>query len=117
MIDGEGYTGGGRNFSRIRDFLKIGLDCNGKGKKGVINHIQSGRQIGGSDIGIGDENTNQPDIFNCQRPLFSDNPDEFADAFARACASTSGAILELMIDPDGISPRATITGLRARKKA
>lgn len=42
---------------------------------------------------------------------------QFADAFARACASTSGAILELMIDPDGISPRATITGLRARKKA
>ena len=42
---------------------------------------------------------------------------QFPDAFARACASKSGAILELMIDQDGISPRATITRLRDAAKA
>ena len=41
---------------------------------------------------------------------------EFPDAFARAMSAPTGAILELMIDPDGISPRATITGLRAASK-
>ena len=38
--------------------------------------------------------------------------DEFRAAFDRALASPTGAILELMIGAEAISPRATISGLR-----
>ncbi|MEM7210946.1 MAG: thiamine pyrophosphate-binding protein [Pseudomonadota bacterium] len=37
---------------------------------------------------------------------------EFAPAFERAMASASGGVLELMIDPEAITPRATITQIR-----
>ncbi|MGB2491430.1 MAG: thiamine pyrophosphate-dependent enzyme, partial [Candidatus Puniceispirillum sp.] len=40
------------------------------------------------------------------------NTDEFRAAFDRALASPTGAILELMIGAEAISPRATISGLR-----
>ena len=38
--------------------------------------------------------------------------EEFEAAFERACASRSGAVIEIMIDQEGISPRTTITKLR-----
>ena len=38
--------------------------------------------------------------------------DEFAPAFARAMASATGAVLELMIDPQAITPRATMAQIR-----
>ncbi|MEM8749691.1 MAG: thiamine pyrophosphate-binding protein [Pseudomonadota bacterium] len=37
---------------------------------------------------------------------------QFADAFERAVASPTGGLLELMIDPEGIAPRTTISKLR-----
>ena len=37
---------------------------------------------------------------------------EFAPAFERAMASASGAVLELMIDPEAITPRATMSQIR-----
>ena len=40
--------------------------------------------------------------------------DEFEEAFERACASNSGGLIELIIDSEGISPRTTISELRAR---
>ncbi len=40
--------------------------------------------------------------------------DEFEAAFERACASNSGGLIELVIDSEGISPRTTISELRAR---
>ncbi len=39
--------------------------------------------------------------------------EDFQAAFKRATQAPRGALLELMIDPEGISPRATISGLRA----
>ena len=38
---------------------------------------------------------------------------KFADAFARACESPTGAIVEIVTSTDAISPRTTITALRA----
>lgn len=40
--------------------------------------------------------------------------EEFEAAFERACASASGGLIELIIDSEGISPRTTISQLRAR---
>ncbi|MEP1205915.1 MAG: thiamine pyrophosphate-binding protein [Rhizobiaceae bacterium] len=40
--------------------------------------------------------------------------EEFEAAFERACASKSGGLIELVIDSEGISPRTTISQLRAR---
>ncbi|MEP0943492.1 MAG: thiamine pyrophosphate-dependent enzyme [Rhizobiaceae bacterium] len=40
--------------------------------------------------------------------------DEFEAAFERACASKSGGLIELVIDAEGISPKTTISELRAR---
>ncbi|MEE9314954.1 MAG: thiamine pyrophosphate-binding protein [Rhizobiaceae bacterium] len=37
---------------------------------------------------------------------------DFKPAFERACASPTGAVLELTIDPEGIAPRTTISALR-----
>ena len=37
---------------------------------------------------------------------------DFKAAYERACASPTGAVLELVIDPEGISPRMTISALR-----
>ncbi|MEM7742231.1 MAG: thiamine pyrophosphate-binding protein [Pseudomonadota bacterium] len=37
---------------------------------------------------------------------------QFADAFQRAMASTTGAVLELMIDPEALTPRATLSQIR-----
>ncbi|MEO0545409.1 MAG: thiamine pyrophosphate-dependent enzyme [Pseudomonadota bacterium] len=42
--------------------------------------------------------------------------EDFEAAFERAVASETGGLLELIIDPEGISPRATVTGLRAAAK-
>ena len=42
--------------------------------------------------------------------------DEFSAAFKRALASPTGAVLELMIGAEAISPRATITSLRDNAK-
>lgn len=39
---------------------------------------------------------------------------EFEAAFERACASTTGGLIELMIDAEGIAPKLTISELRAR---
>jgi acetolactate synthase I/II/III large subunit len=41
--------------------------------------------------------------------------DDFAPAFERALEAGRPALLELRIDPDAISPRTTISALRARK--
>lgn len=43
--------------------------------------------------------------------------EEFAPAFRRAAASGRPALIELVCDPDQLSSRATISGLRARAKA
>ena len=43
--------------------------------------------------------------------------DEFSAAFDRALASSTGAVIELMIGAEAISPRATISGLRDSAKA
>jgi acetolactate synthase-1/2/3 large subunit len=40
--------------------------------------------------------------------------DDFAAAFERALASDGPALLELPVDPERISPRVTLSGLRAR---
>ncbi len=37
---------------------------------------------------------------------------QFADAFERALASPTGALIEIMIDPEGLAPRATVSSLR-----
>ena len=37
----------------------------------------------------------------------------FADAFARACASPTGAVLDLAISPEAITPRTTLSAMRA----
>ncbi|MCC7281138.1 MAG: thiamine pyrophosphate-binding protein [Acetobacteraceae bacterium] len=42
---------------------------------------------------------------------------EFAPAFERAAASGKPALIELMCDPDQLSSRASISGLRAKAKA
>ncbi|MCX7961880.1 MAG: thiamine pyrophosphate-binding protein [Burkholderiales bacterium] len=39
--------------------------------------------------------------------------EDFAPAFERACASGKPAVLELRIDPEAISPSATLSGVRA----
>ncbi|MEL6967447.1 MAG: thiamine pyrophosphate-binding protein [Pseudomonadota bacterium] len=41
----------------------------------------------------------------------------FQAAFERALASKTGGLLELIIDPEGLSPRATVSGLRAAAAA
>lgn len=38
---------------------------------------------------------------------------DFADAFARACASPTGAVLDLAISPEAITPRTTLSAMRA----
>ena len=38
--------------------------------------------------------------------------DDFPDAFARAMASATGAVLELVVDPEAITPRATLSQIR-----
>ena len=40
--------------------------------------------------------------------------EDFADAFERACASKTGGLIELIIDPEGLSPRMTVTDMRNR---
>ena len=42
---------------------------------------------------------------------------EFPAAFERATASPTGALLELMIDPEALAPGATVSGLRAAATA
>jgi acetolactate synthase-1/2/3 large subunit len=39
---------------------------------------------------------------------------DFAEAFARAQASGKPALLELRLDPEAITPGATLSGLRAK---
>ena len=39
--------------------------------------------------------------------------EDFPDAFARACASPTGAVLALDISAEAITPRATLSGMRA----
>ncbi len=39
---------------------------------------------------------------------------DFADAFERVVASPTGGLLELMIDQEGLAPKATVSGLRGR---
>jgi acetolactate synthase-1/2/3 large subunit len=41
----------------------------------------------------------------------------FAPAFAEAVASGRPAVLHLLLDPEAISPRATLTGLREQARA
>ena len=41
---------------------------------------------------------------------------DFADAFARALASDSGAILDLVISTEAITPRQTIDDLRSARR-
>jgi acetolactate synthase-1/2/3 large subunit len=41
-----------------------------------------------------------------------ENTADFADAFARACASKTGAVLDLIVSTEGITPRQTINDLR-----
>ena len=36
----------------------------------------------------------------------------FASAFARAAASTTGALIELIVDPENITPKATLSQIR-----
>ena len=38
---------------------------------------------------------------------------DFPAAFARARASRSGAVLELVIDTESLTPRATLSAIRA----
>jgi acetolactate synthase-1/2/3 large subunit len=38
---------------------------------------------------------------------------DFADAFARARESASGALLELVIDTESLTPRQTLSAMRA----
>ena len=38
---------------------------------------------------------------------------QFADAYSRACASATGAIVEIVTSTEAISPRNTISALRA----
>ena len=40
--------------------------------------------------------------------------EDFPAAYERACASRTGAVIELIIDPEGISPRTTISALRGK---
>lgn len=42
---------------------------------------------------------------------------QFADAFARAQAANSPALIELRTDPEAITPTATLSGLRAQAEA
>ena len=42
--------------------------------------------------------------------------DQFAAAFARAAASPTGAVIEVVIATEAISPRVTVSGLRAATK-
>lgn len=42
-----------------------------------------------------------------------DRTEDFAEAFERAWAAPASALLELVTDPEGISPRTTISALRA----
>ncbi|HEY9547887.1 MAG TPA: thiamine pyrophosphate-dependent enzyme, partial [Kiloniellaceae bacterium] len=42
---------------------------------------------------------------------------DFAAAFERACASGKPAVLELRLDPEAITPAATLSGLRAKALA
>ena len=39
--------------------------------------------------------------------------EDFADAFARACASPTGAVLDLVISPEALTPRVTLSQMRA----
>ncbi|MGI9357375.1 MAG: thiamine pyrophosphate-dependent enzyme [Rhizobiaceae bacterium] len=41
-----------------------------------------------------------------------ENTEDFPAAFERARASRTGALIELIIDPDVLAPRATVSGLR-----
>ncbi|XDZ63137.1 thiamine pyrophosphate-dependent enzyme [Alphaproteobacteria bacterium LSUCC0396] len=41
-----------------------------------------------------------------------ENTADFADAFARACASKTGAVLDLIVSTEGITPHQTINDLR-----
>jgi acetolactate synthase-1/2/3 large subunit len=41
--------------------------------------------------------------------------EDFAPAFERALAAGRPALLELRVDPDAISPRTTLSALRARR--
>ncbi|MEL6505316.1 MAG: thiamine pyrophosphate-dependent enzyme [Pseudomonadota bacterium] len=42
--------------------------------------------------------------------------EDFADAFARAMDSTQGAVLDIVIDPNGLTPTATVQSLRKAAK-
>lgn len=41
---------------------------------------------------------------------------QFSDAFERACNCPTGAVLELVIDPEALAPRMTVTQLRNKGK-
>lgn len=41
--------------------------------------------------------------------------EDFAPAFARACAAPNGAVLELMIDPEGLTPTQTLAQMRSAR--
>mgnify|MGYP003647386625 FL=1 len=43
--------------------------------------------------------------------------EDFPAAFARACASTTGAVLELVIDPESLTPGQTLSQMRAAGEA
>jgi acetolactate synthase-1/2/3 large subunit len=47
---------------------------------------------------------------------FVDRTEDFAAAFERAWAAEKAALIELALDPDAISPRTTISALRAQAK-
>jgi acetolactate synthase-1/2/3 large subunit len=42
--------------------------------------------------------------------------EDFAPAFTRALASGKASVIELMTDPEILSPRATVSELRSRGK-
>ncbi len=44
-----------------------------------------------------------------------ESTEDFEGAFERVCASPTGGLLELMIDQEGLAPKATVTGLRKAK--
>ena len=72
-VNGKTDTCCRRHILGIRNLLKVSFNGNRHGKEQVVSDIQYRCDIVAGDDTVAQENHNQADIFNGQRPTFSDS--------------------------------------------
>ena len=79
MIDGETDTGSGCDVGRVRNFLKIGFDGNGKRKEEVIDDIESCCDTRVLHESIGCKDDDKTGILENQCPAIANHSNEFSN--------------------------------------